>query len=267
MFSSYARLIGKGAQSDADNGRDVYRYDAETGVLDRVSLGEDGYDVNGNGNGESTINLHGVLEDSATVSHQYELAERAISDDGSRIIFSSVEPLSPAAINGKQNVYIWHEEPGWSVGRVSLVSSGSSLTNDIFPVISADGLSVFFSTSQGLVAVDTEGDLDVYDARVNGGFPLRGVAPEPCSSDACQGALTNPAPLLVPGSVSQAPGGDFARPASKSVKKTAAGHAKKRGPGKRKHRVRKATHTGRGRAGVARGSRAAWFTPGVGRGR
>ena len=67
-------------------------------------------------------------------------------------------------------------------------------------------------TSQGLVPQDTDGVDDVYDARLGGGFPPPPAPAEACAGDACQGPLTNPAPLLVPGSVSQAPGGNFAAP-------------------------------------------------------
>ena len=35
---------------------------------------------------------------------------RAISEDGSRIVFTTAEPLSPAPSNGLTNVYEWHEE-------------------------------------------------------------------------------------------------------------------------------------------------------------
>ena len=63
---------------------------------------------------------------------------------------------------------------------------------------------------------DTDGLGDVYDARLHGGFPVAAVPRAPCSGDACQGPLTNPAPLLVPGSVAQAPGENLA-PAPPSV--------------------------------------------------
>ena len=42
------------------------------------------------------------------------------------------------------------------------------------------------------------------------GFPQAPAAAQPCSGDACQGPLTNPAPLLIPGSVSQVPGENLA---------------------------------------------------------
>ena len=44
------------------------------------------------------------------------------------------------------------------------------------------------------------------------GFPSVAAERQPCEGDGCQGPLTNPAPLLVPGSVSQAPGDDFPPP-------------------------------------------------------
>jgi hypothetical protein len=239
VFSTYAQLIVRGTQADTDASRDVYRYDAQTGALDRVSLGERGHDANGNGNFDASIEPVGVDPGGGgePVSAQQEMSTRAISEDGSRIVFTTSEPLSPDAINGNENVYIWHKEPGWGEGRVSMISSGGSSTNDKFPVITPDGQDVFFNTSAGLVGQDTEGDLDVYDARIGGGFPQQPVERQQCSSDACQGALTNPAPLFVPGSVSQAPGQNFAAPApAASVKKATVKRKKKK---KKKKKVKK----------------------------
>jgi hypothetical protein len=222
VFSSYARLIARGTQIDTDEARDVYRYDAQTGALDRVSLGEGGHDANGNGGGfDASIEPVGMAPGGQgdPAQAQQEMNTRAVSEDGSKIVFVSAEPLSLDATNGHENVYVWHQEPGWSEGRVSMISSGTAPTNDKFPVITPDGNNVFFDTSAGLVPQDTEGDLDVYDARIDGGFPQQPVEREQCSSDACQGALTNPAPLLVPGSVSQAPGQNYPQPAKKATTK------------------------------------------------
>jgi hypothetical protein len=134
---------------------------------------------------------------------------RAISEDGSRIVFTSAEPLSPAASNGLVNAYEWHENTGGEGGGVTLVNSGSGEEEVDDVIISPNGLSVFFDTSEGLVPQDTDGAPDLYDARLD--QPGEAVAQaeaerRPCEGDACQGPLTNPAPLLVPGSVSQAPG-------------------------------------------------------------
>jgi hypothetical protein len=221
VFSSYGRLL----KGDADNAKDIYRYDAVTGQLDRVSIGEAGYDANGNRNnipsGPSSANA--TIQPAFQTSNfdlahlQHETAQRAVSEDGSRIVFTTTEPLSPDARNQPAAVYEWHKEPGWSEGAVSMISSGTSLTNDSSVVISPSGLDIFFLTSQGLVPQDTDGQVDVYDARLGGGFPQVPPPAAECSGDACQGPLTNPFPLLVPGSVSQVPGGNFAAPAPAPV--------------------------------------------------
>jgi hypothetical protein len=211
VFSSYGQLLG----DDTDAARDVYRYDAETGSLSRVSVGEGGNDANGNSVFDATIAPGGQ---GGSVAVQYEMGSRAISEDGSRIVFTTAEPLSSGAVNGLANVYEWHQQAGEGEGTVSLISSGSAEQSEgVGPgsvVISPSGNDIFFVTSQGLVPQDTDGAVDVYDARLHGGFPLSPAARQPCAGDACQGPLTNPAPLLVPGSVSQAPGANFAAPAA-----------------------------------------------------
>jgi hypothetical protein len=176
-------------------------------MLERVSAGEDGYDADGNSSGfGATFAESGALAFGPSFE-QRDMDSRAVSEDGSRIVFATAEPLSPAAINDLANAYEWHE------GSVSLVSTGSATRAVENPVISSSGRDVFFTTTQGLVPQDTDGQADVYDARLGGGFPPVPAEQQPCSGDACQGPLTNPAPLLVPGSVSQAPGGNLPAPA------------------------------------------------------
>jgi hypothetical protein len=220
VFSSFGRLT----RDDTDNARDVYRYDANTRSLVRVSVGEAGFDANGDrndGDEPPKINEQGETEPGTvqaadatiiqgalggSVLSQYDMGSRAVSEDGSTIAFESSEPLSPGAVNGLSNVYEWHE------GSVSLISSGSGQEPVEDAVISPSGNDIFFVTSQALVPEDVDSAPDVYDARIGGGFPVAPAPPEECSGDACQGPLTNPVPLLVPGSVSQAPGENFPVP-------------------------------------------------------
>ena len=82
---------------------------------------------------------------------------------------------------------------------------------DSEPVITPSGRDLFFKTSAGLVKEDTDGAPDIYDARIGGGFPVAEAPVERCEGDACQGPLTNPAPLLVPGSAVQASGENASR--------------------------------------------------------
>jgi len=240
VFATYAQL----RKSDTNAVKDVYRFDADTGLLLRVSGGEGGYDSDGNHgvfgeNGEAlgasiTPGHHGggLLE-------QYELDSRAISEDGSRVVFMSAAPLSPQASNGLENAYEWHEDGVGGEGNVSLISSGGSVEPVTEVVISPDGTNVYFNTTEGLVPQDVDGALDIYDARLGGGFPQQQAERRPCEGDACQGPLTNPTPLLVPGSVAQSPGGNFAAP-TKQPAKPKKTKAKKKTKRKKKTKAKRA---------------------------
>jgi hypothetical protein len=216
-FSSYGRLT----VDDTDTAKDVYRYDAATGELTRVSVGEEGADVNGNNNAFDAHIAFG--HPGGRVFEQYEMNSRAISEDGSRIAFTTAEPLSERATNGFSNVYEWRREPGWSEGRVSMISCGCSPEADNRVVISPFGKDVFFTTAAGLVPLDTDGVVDVYDAHECSAsapcFPPPPGEAEPCEVEGCYGPLTNPAPLLVSGSVVQAPDGNLPPPKKATPKK------------------------------------------------
>lgn len=249
LFSSYGRLL----PGDTDTAEDVYLYDAASGRLERVSAGEAGYDVDGNSSvcdgSENACNasIRGEeVVNGGNASAKAGLRRRAINEEGTRVVFTTAAPLSPQALNGLENVYEWHKQPDWSEGRVSLVSSGISTqpVNDV--VMSQSGDDVFFVTNQGLVPQDSDGVDDVYDARLGGGFPAPPASVESCEGDACQGPLTNPAPLLVPGSVSQAPGGNFS-PAHTVVKaKSKKKPQKRKKISKKRAKAKKASHSTRG---------------------
>jgi hypothetical protein len=57
---------------------------------------------------------------------------------------------------------------------------------------------VFFTTRERLVGIDTDDQIDLYDARVDGGIPAQNPpAPAPpCEGEACQGTASG-APFLV----------------------------------------------------------------------
>jgi hypothetical protein len=231
VFESYGQLTS----DDTDSARDVYRFDAVTGSLERVSGGENGYHNNGNDDEfDASIELGNL---GGPLRSQDDSNARAISEDGSRIVFTSVEPLSPLAINGLPNVYEWHEDAGGG-GSVSLLSGGSATTPVEDVVMDPSGENVFFITTQGLVPQDTDGAPDLYDARVDGGFPPVATSRVPCESEACQGPLTNPAPLLVPGSVSQTPGENVAAPSRPAVSKAKKKKTKTKAPAKTKKKSR-----------------------------
>jgi hypothetical protein len=168
----YAVFTTSGALTadDTDSRTDVYRYDAETGALQRISSGS----VGGNG------------EFAATNSPRFpEILPSnpfsGMSGDGSDIIFTTAERLLPEDGNEAGDLY------EWSNGRLGLVSSGRGDRNAFFLDATPDGRTVLFSTSTTLLPGDRDGgDLDFYAARIGGGFPE--AAPTPCQGDSCRGA-------------------------------------------------------------------------------
>ncbi len=123
-------------------------------------------------------------------------AERVLSDDGGRLFFNSLDPLVTEDNNGRQDVYEWEaagvgtcEEgsPEFSQqddGCVSLISTGHSAKDSEFVDASADGGDVFFTTESSIDPRDP-GLVDIYDARVGGGYPPPASEPG-CSGDTCQ---------------------------------------------------------------------------------
>ncbi len=205
--------VGRHTPDDTDNQEDLFRYDFQTGELTRVSIGHRGNDGNGNDN-----------------AYPAEFAgddpERAISADGSTIVFRTPAPLvsrdtnqtsaNGACTSGQEilagpaqkptgcDIYEWEEdghgtcaEPG---GCVSLLSSGHAPNvGDTTAEIGESGHDIIFQTDRGLIPGDTDGVADIYDARVDGGFHPEHPQ-SPCTSpEACGEATTSPPPPPVLG--------------------------------------------------------------------
>jgi hypothetical protein len=130
-----------------------------------------------------------------------------LSDDGNRVFFNTTDTLVGDDVNGNvpnggsQDVYEYAD------GVPSLISSGRSNYPSWLASASPSGDDVFFYTRAGLVPADADGgEIDLYDARVNGGFPSA-PAPPPCEGDACKGAPTA-APFLPVPTTTTAQGGN-----------------------------------------------------------
>jgi hypothetical protein len=156
-------------------------------------------------------------------------APRPISEDGQYVFFDTQESLLPADTNGKVDVYEWHEDPTSHEGTISLITTGQDTDDSFFLDSSPDGKNVFFGTHSQLVPADQDTQGNLYDARIEGGFPTP-LDAGPCEGDACQ----NPSPAPVyqtPTSLSFSGAGDVsnetAPSTSKVTKKTAAGKCKK----------------------------------------
>jgi DNA-binding beta-propeller fold protein YncE len=142
---------------------------------------------------------------------------RALIDDGSRLYFESYDPLNLRDTNSKKDVYQW-EAPGKgdcvetdatfsqsAGGCVSLISSGRGEQDARFVDASSDGNDVFFATATSLVAQDPA-LIDIYDARVGGGFAPP-PAPRPaCAGESCAGPALAPPADPAPPSLDSGPG-------------------------------------------------------------
>ena len=127
---------------------------------------------------------------------------RPISEKGEYVFFDTSESLLPQDTNGKLDVYEWHD------GAISSISSGQSSSDDFFLDSSPDGRNVFFGTHSALVLADNDSEGDLYDARIDGGFPAP-LGAGPCEGDACQPAA--PLPLFqTPATNTLASGGNLA---------------------------------------------------------
>lgn len=93
-----------------------------------------------------------------------------------------------------------------------MVSDGRDPAGATFPAVSASGTDVFFETREQLAGQDTDTLGDIYDARIDGGFPA--LAKEAsCSGESCQGSAPA-APALAGNATSVFTGGGNLTPGS-----------------------------------------------------
>jgi NHL repeat len=210
-FTSTASLTGydntDALRDDYVNQGDmeVYVYDAVSDELDCVSCNPSGARPQGDalrkpftGTFDEHVFFDGEIGAAAwlTTSTSGLSTPNALSDDGSRLFFQAYDALVPQDTNGIQDVYQW-EAPGtgdcevggsaysaMNGGCVSLISTGTSNQKSEFVDASPDGSSVFIRTASSIDPRDPN-SIDIYVARVNGGFPLPPEAPD-CFGDACQ---------------------------------------------------------------------------------
>jgi hypothetical protein len=145
---------------------EIYLYDASAKRLTCVSC-------NPAGTPSAAAVIPGVGFGSFPEQQAVPLA-RSISDGGSRVFFGSADQLTPdAPAPARGGVY---GEPlysvyEWESGRIYLISAAESTVGSSYLLTATpSGNDVFFSTARQLAASDTDGTLDVYDARAHGGF-------------------------------------------------------------------------------------------------
>lgn len=173
-FTTTAAL-GSYDNTDAVTGTpdsEVYRYDAATDRLTCASCRADGAAPTGS----SWISIVSPFA-----------LSRGFSDDGRRLFFESNDAIASRDTNGRTDVYLDEN------GVTSLISSGRGASDARLFDTTSTGDDVFFTTREALVPQDQDRDVDLYDAKVGGGFAPGQGAPT-CSGDACQGQASSAPP-------------------------------------------------------------------------
>jgi hypothetical protein len=206
VFTSHRALTPDDSRGESGPAQ-VFRYDALTGELVRVSIGEGGFNDNGNaGVGDATIvPALSFLQNAGSATRN-----PTMTDDGAGVFFMSPVGLTANALNdvpvGKngnshveyaQNIYEYHAghvyliSDGRDVGVEPVPECSPSISDVCLVGVSGSGHDVFFTTSDQLVPGDTDTQLDYYDARVcEPASPCLTSAPPPlppCAGEACHG--------------------------------------------------------------------------------
>jgi len=131
FFTTSEQLVG----ADTDSAADVYERSGSTTTL--VSTGPAG----GNGAADATF--------------------RAVSHDGSRVIFETSEQLVSSDTDSAVDVY---ERAGGTTTRLSTgPAGGNGSAEALYKGASAGGTRVFFQTAESLASSDGDSEVDVYE--------------------------------------------------------------------------------------------------------
>jgi hypothetical protein len=206
----YAAFTSSGRVTGADNqGIEVmYRYDAVADDLICVSCSPNG--------AAPTTGVFGSYNG------------RFLTDDG-RTFFSTVDPIGPVDTNKGLDVYEYVE------GGPRLITGGTGAAfKPVCPLcgivaqnahpgligVSYDGTDVYFATSDNLTPDDHNGgNIKIYNARSNGGFPVV-TEPAPCeAADECHGPPSSKPAPIPSGTGAQLGDGNLKQSAKKKAKK------------------------------------------------
>lgn len=131
---------------------------------------------------------------------------RALSDNGTRVFFEAPPFASETVTDSEETqttkVFEYEQDSEGSCtsadGCVYRISAANNPVQDLFLDASATGDDVFFSSYSQLASSDRDDLVDVYDARVDGGFPASEPVGE-CESG-CRSSSSSPdGPPLVSG--------------------------------------------------------------------
>jgi hypothetical protein len=159
--------IGRTSKKETGECREVYLYDAETRGLVCASCDPTGARPTGPSSlSQPTYSFAGYRP-------------RNLLEDGT-LFFNSSDALVSQADDGRQNVYEYED------GQIHAISDVAGGYESFFLDASPDGRDVFFATADDLLPQDTSNNIAVWDARVDGGFPVAATAPSCDNADSCK---------------------------------------------------------------------------------
>lgn len=205
VFTSRAHqgLTGYDSGACSDDGCiEVYVYSPEAnegaGALTCSSCRPDGAPATADANIATRVSTGG----SSSTSY----LSRPLSVDGRRVFFHTGEALVPEDRNGSRlDVYMYDIRNG----QLHLISAGTGDSNAYLMDVSRGGDDVFFLTRERLVGWDVDDSVDLYDARVGGGFPEPVSPPEGCVGVGCRESSGSSPDLASAGSSLLAGPGDL----------------------------------------------------------
>jgi hypothetical protein len=175
---------------------EVFEYDAETRALVCASCDPSGARPLG-----SSFIGAGLHELTSTPFHQ----PRSVSDDGSRVFFTSPDALVSGVSGGSEKLYEYEDD------EPQLISGTEGGGGAVFLDASASGDDVFFATRERLAPSDVDELVDVYDARVDGGLPVPATL-TPCQGSPCQEPFSQPPLFSTPMSATFVGAGNLPAP-------------------------------------------------------
>jgi hypothetical protein len=230
LFMSHRSLTGY----DSGGLLEVFTYDADSGRLACASCDPTGalpaittFSSPGRAGaqeaaGGSLMTPGRSEETSSSEGAAYQL--RMIADNGGRVFFDSYQPLVPQADPGVEGVYEWEREGEGTCspqtpsridgGCIFLISGASSDEESVFVDADVEGRNVFFTTRAQLAGEDQNQQVDLYDARVDGGIAHVSTA---CTGTGCQGVPPAPPSFATPASATFNGIGNFPPPAQPKV--------------------------------------------------
>jgi hypothetical protein len=233
IFESAIDLTGS---EDTSTVPQLFEYDATTAKVVRASIGDRGYNDDGNTTNAEYVPRIVVPNYAHGGEPTAASASLSVSEVGS-VYFTSRDGLTSTAVEGHENVYEYEPAGTGSCpaaeasGCLGLISPGDEVVpaevREKPRLLGTDqsGVDVFFASSDNLLPRDIDSQIDWYDARVGGGFQETAPAGG-CNQEACQGAAAAAPTLPVPGGSAVQPGEAPAPPPASVTRRRATAAAR-----------------------------------------